>query len=127
MSPSDCFRKIHYKNLLATTVLSPSLVLPASGYWTYQTSNASIRLEKSFCKAYVDEKVSIFNKTILNIIHDFILHKTLLVDDKSPPMLNNKIKNPINKKKNKNAVLKHYRQNINKLQILNQLEPLQNF
>ena len=103
------------------------MVLPASGYWTYQTSNASIRLEKSFCKAYVDEKVSIFNKTILNIIHDFILHKTLLVDDKSPPMLNNKIKNPINEKKKKNAVLKHYRQNINKLQIVNQLEPLQNF
>ena len=30
----------------------------------------------------VDEKVAAIKKTILNIIHNFIPHETLLVDDK---------------------------------------------
>ena len=42
-----------------------------------------------------DEKVAIFNKSILNILHNFIPHETLIVDGKDPTWLTN-IKNLIN-------------------------------
>ena len=70
----------------------------------------------------VGEKVNIFNKTVLDILHNFIPHETFLVDDKDPPWLTKTIKNLINKK----TVLKHFRQNSNNLQILNKVESLQN-
>ena len=40
----------------------------------------------------VNEKVNIFNGTILNILGNFILHKTVLCDDRDPPWFDNKIK-----------------------------------
>ena len=76
-------------------------------------------MEESFCNTSVD----IFHKTIRNILHNFIPHETLLVDEKDSPWLTNEIKNLINKK---NTVFKHYRQNSDHLQILNKLESLQN-
>ena len=47
---------------------------------------------KTFENTSVDEKVAVFNTTALNIFHNFIPHETLLVDDKDPPCLTNKIK-----------------------------------
>ena len=41
--------------------------------------------KKNFTNTSLDEKVAIVNKAILNILHNFILHETLLVDDKDPP------------------------------------------
>ena len=41
--------------------------------------------KKKFTNTSLDEKVAIVNKAILNIFHNFILHETLLVDDKDPP------------------------------------------
>ena len=35
LSSSDYFGKIEFKNSLSTTLLSPSLALPGSGYWAY--------------------------------------------------------------------------------------------
>ena len=67
--------------------------------------------------------ISRINKTVLNTFHNFIPHKTLLIDDKDPPWLTNKRKNLINKE---DTVFKRYRQNSNNLQILNKLESLQN-
>ena len=77
--------------------------------WYYQEADTGLirraidlfDWKKSFCKAYVDEKVAIFNKTILDIIHNFNPHKTLLVDDKNPPRLTNKIKQFMNEKTKK--------------------------
>ena len=99
------------------------MALRGNWYWTHQTSNRFIRslfdCKKAFQNTYVDEKVAICNRTILNILHNFVPHKTLLVDDKDPPRLSNKIKTIINKK---NTIFKHFRQNSNNLQIWNKLE-----
>ena len=81
------------------------------------------RLEKAFENTSVYEKVATFNKNILNILHNFIPHETLLADGKDSPWLTNKIKNLINEK---HAVFKHFCRNSNNLQILNKLESLQN-
>ena len=40
----------------------------------------------------VDEKVYFFTKTLLNIIQNFILHETIIRDDRDPPWINNEIK-----------------------------------
>ena len=74
-------------------------------------------------KAFANNSEVIFNKTIRNILHNFIPHETLLVDEKDSPWLTSEIKNLINEK---NTVFKHYRQNSDHLQILNKLESLQN-
>ena len=55
--------------------------------WTKVFENNSVR-----------EKNAIFNKIILNVLHNLIPHETLLVDDKDPPWFTNKMKNIINKK-----------------------------
>ena len=40
-----------------------------------------------------------FNKTILNIVSNFIPHEALICDDRGPPWINTWIKNRINDKK----------------------------
>ena len=44
------------------------------------------------------EQVELFNKTLLNIFHNFIPNKIILRDDKDPPWMNDKIKNLIKRK-----------------------------
>ena len=36
----------------------------------------------------IDEKVSFFTKTLLNMIQNFILHETIICDDRDPPWIN---------------------------------------
>ena len=79
--------------------------------------------KKAFENTSVYEKVATFNKNILNILHNFIPHETLLADGKDSPWLTSKIKNLINEK---HTVFKHFYRNSNNLQILNKLESLQN-
>ena len=54
--------------------------------------------QKAYLNKNVNEKVSIFNETILNILRNFILHETVLCDDRDPPWFNNKIKSLIHQK-----------------------------
>ena len=46
----------------------------------------------------VHEQVELFNKTLLNIFHNFIPNKIILCDDKDPPWMNDEIKNLIKRK-----------------------------
>ena len=46
----------------------------------------------------VHEQVELFNKTLLNIFHNFIPNKIILCDDKDPPWMNGEIKNLIKRK-----------------------------
>ena len=62
--------------------------------------------KNTFEDTSVDEKVNIFNKTVLDILHNFIPHETFLVDDKDPPWLTKTIKNLINKKKSLSIFVK---------------------
>ena len=38
-----------------------------------------------YCYTSVNEKVDIFNRTILTILSNFIPHEIILCDDKDPP------------------------------------------
>ena len=44
------------------------------------------------------EQVELFNKTLLNIFHNFIPNKIILCDDKDPPWMNDEVKNLIKRK-----------------------------
>ena len=48
--------------------------------------------------------MSIFNKTILNILRNLIPHGTLLFDDRDPPWFNNKINSLIHQKRHLNGL-----------------------
>ena len=55
----------------------------------------------------VNEKVDIFNETILNILRNSMPHETVLCDDRDPAWFTNKIKSLIHEKKQqlfKNAI-----------------------
>ena len=58
--------------------------------WHYKEANAdlikraiiNINWEKAFSN--INEKVSLFNKTILNFLSNYILHQTIMCNDKDP-------------------------------------------
>ena len=54
--------------------------------------------ERAFLNTSVNEQVNIVNRTILNILSNFIPHKTIVCDDKDPPWINNLIKTLIQEK-----------------------------
>ena len=66
--------------------------------WHYNDANTEpirrvvdqFNWQKPFLNKNVNEKVNIFNETILNILKNFISHETLLCDDRDPPWFNKK-------------------------------------
>ena len=64
--------------------------------------------KRSFANLDVNHKVHLFNKTIRNILSNFIPHETITFDDRDPPWINNQVKHLINEK---NAVYKNYLKN----------------
>ena len=54
--------------------------------------------QRAFLNTSVNEKVAIFNNTVLNILSNFIPHETIVCDDKDPPWFKNKIKTLIQAK-----------------------------
>ena len=48
--------------------------------------------QRAFLNTSVNEKVVIFNNTVLNILSNFIPHETIVCDGKDPPWFNNKMK-----------------------------------
>ena len=66
--------------------------------------------ERAFHRKNINEKVSILNSTINNILSNFIPHETITCDDKKPPWFN---KNIINLIKNKNIFYKSHTANEN--------------
>ena len=78
--------------------------------------------QKAFSNKNVNEKVDTFNKTILNILSNFIPHETITCDDRDPPWFNKKIKSLIYEK---NTAFKKFRCNRNNSFIKRQLNILQ--
>ena len=84
--------------------------------WHYRETNRRLirraikefNWERAFSNTNVNEKVDIFNRTILNILSNFIPNETIVCNDKDPPWFNNRIKNLI---KEKNATYKIFRHN----------------
>ena len=67
-------------------------------------------------------KVSLFNKTILNIPNNYIPHETVTCDDKDLPWFNSRIKSLI---ENKNKIRKNYQRFKSNSQLLSKLNLLQ--
>ena len=74
--------------------------------WHYKDANIELirraingfNWTRAFSNTSVNEKVNIFNNTILNILSNFIPHEILTCDDKDPPWFNKKIKGIIQEK-----------------------------
>ena len=98
--------------------------------WHYKEANADLikraisnfNWEKAFSDTNINEKVSLFNKTILNILNNYIPHETIICDDKDPPWFNSRIKSLI---ENKNKIRKSYQRFKSNSQLLSKLNLLQ--
>ena len=74
--------------------------------WHYKKANIDLiqqairefNWERAFHRKNMNEKISILNNTINNVLRNFILHETITCDNKKPPWFN---KNIINLIKNK--------------------------
>ena len=84
--------------------------------WHYKDANTELirrainefNWQRAFLNTNVNEKVDIFNSTILNIFSNFILHISVVCDGKDPPWFNKKIRALIQEK---NVAFKNYRNN----------------
>ena len=98
--------------------------------WHYKQANTELirraitdfNWDRAFLNTNVNEKVSIFSSTILNILSNFIPHETIVCDDKDPPWFNRTIKSLIQEKKD---TFNKYRKNKNNIQLLQHLRILQ--
>ena len=79
--------------------------------------------ERAFHRENINEKVSILNNTINNVLSNFIPHKIITCDDKKPPWFN---KNTINLIKNKNIFYKSHTANENSINKKEAIKALQN-
>ena len=98
--------------------------------WHYKEANADLikqaisnfNWEKAFSDTNINEKVSLFNRTILNILNNYIPHETIICDDKDPPWFNSRIKSLI---ENKNEIRKSYQRFKSNSQLLSKLNLFQ--
>ena len=60
---------------------------------------------------YVDDTVHLFNRTIKNILHNFILHEIITYGDRDPPWINSSIKGLIQDKNEANECFKRSNNN----------------
>ena len=77
----------------------------------------------SFEYLEVNETVFWFNRTIKNILSNFIPHKIIICDDQDPSCINNRVKELINKK---NDTLQCYLYSNKDPKLFNKVEYLQN-
>ena len=77
----------------------------------------------SFKYLEVNETVFWFNRTIKNILSNFIPHKVIICDDQDPSCINNRVKELINEK---NDSLQYYLYSNKDPKLFNKVEYLQN-
>ena len=84
--------------------------------WDYKKANIDLiqqaihefNWERAIHRKKINEKVSILNNTIYNVLSNFICHKTITCDDKKQAWLH---KNIINLIKNKNILYRSHTAN----------------
>ena len=123
----NCHHQIIYTKFNLEVIYPPPY---ARKVWHYQDSNVDLirrsmnefDWDRGFANKHVNENVLIFNKTVLNVLSNFILHEAIVCDDKDPPWFNRKIKSLFNEKlRTYNA----YCKNSNNIQLRNNLRSLQ--
>ena len=99
--------------------------------WHYQKANTDqIRnaikqfpWDRSFKNVEVNEMVFLFNRTIKNILSNYIPHEIIICDDLDPPWINNRVKELINEKNN---TFQCYLHSNKDLKLFNKVQYLQN-
>ena len=110
---SNCYHQIIFAKFNLEIVYLPPYVREV---WHYKDANTQLirrainefNWQRAFLNTNVNEKVDIFNSTILNILSNLIPHEFLVYDDKEPPCFNKKIRALIQEK---NVAFKNYRNN----------------
>ena len=82
--PPSCTRKIWDYNRSETDLINHSIEI--------------FDWSKLFSGKNVHEQVELFNKTLLNIFHNFFPNKIIVCEDKEPPWMNDEIKKMIKRK-----------------------------
>ena len=124
---SNCHHQIVFAKFNLHIVYPPPYLREI---WHYREANTGLirraikefNWERAFSNTSVNEKVDIFNRTILNILSNFIPHETIVCNDKDPPWFNNRIKTLI---KEKNATYKIFRHNKDNPNLIYRLKFLQ--
>ena len=70
-----------------------------------------------------NDMVNLFNRTIKNILHNFIPHEIITCDDRDPPWINSSIKRLIQAK---NEAYKRFKRSNNNSQYFENFQSLQN-
>ena len=78
--------------------------------------------EKCFANTSVNNKIHMFNKTIKNIMSNYIPHETITCDDRDPPWINKDIKQLV---LDKNYAYKSYIRSDKSLKFFSQFQFLQ--
>ena len=123
----NCHHQIVFAKLNLHIVYPPPCLREI---WHYREANTGLirraikefNWERAFSNPSVNEKVDIFNRTILNILSNSIPHEIIVCDDKDPPWFNNRIKLQF---KEKNATYKIYRHNKDNPDLIYRLQFLQ--
>ena len=100
------------------------------GGWHYKDANTELirrainefNWQRAFLNTNVNEKVDIFNSTILNILSNFIPHEIVVCDDKDPLWFNKKIRALIQEI---NVAFNNYRNNSSNVDLKCRLKYLQ--
>ena len=120
---SHCHHQIIFAKFNLQVIYPPPYVWDV---WRYKDGNTELirravnefNWQRAFLNNNVNEKVDIFNSTILNILSNFIPQEFVVCDDKAPPWFNKKIRALIQEK---NATLKNDRKNSSNIEISSSL------
>ena len=116
---SNCHHHIIFAKFILKIVYSPPYLQEV---WQYKDANNELirrainklNSQMTFLNTNVNEKVDIFNSTILNISNNFILHEFVVCDGKDPPWFNRKIIALIQEK---NVAFKNYGNNSSNINL----------
>ena len=97
---SNCHHQIVFANFNLKLYFPPPYLREV---WYYKEVTADLikqainnfNWEKAFSNTNINENVSLFNKTILNVLNNYISHETVICDDKDLPWFNSRIKSLI--------------------------------
>ena len=85
MSPSNCICKTQSQSRVSSFVRAFNLGLQNADIPSINRAFDIFDWGNSFEGKNVHEPIHFFNKTILNIFHNYIPNKTILCNDKDPP------------------------------------------
>ena len=110
---SHCQHQIVFAKFDLHIVYPPSYLHEISHYREANTrpirrAIKGFNWERAFLNTSVNEKVDIFNITILNILSNFIPHEIVVCNNKDPTWSNNRIKTLIQKKNATYKIFRHH-------------------